>query len=200
MIDGIDLEGLEYATFTIRINLKSGLVTSIGTATDYELKNKYTKGPGIQYDYVDERERQLATTFTKNYHGIYLGPNNPMLPEVGKKTTDPKVYDYSLAPIDEADAVAKKHDLHFDAKEIEGIDGVMSNRGSEANRAYINGANKILEKYKAGEKDDVTGKPFKSATLSAAKASRDGFRLAEMVKKVYNKFKKEGSDPIKIIK
>ena len=47
-IDGIDLDGLEYATFTINYN-KAGNVTKISVAKDYELKNKYSKGAGILY-------------------------------------------------------------------------------------------------------------------------------------------------------
>ncbi len=42
-IDGIDQDGLEYATFTILV--KNGKTQSISVTTDYELKNDGTKGP-----------------------------------------------------------------------------------------------------------------------------------------------------------
>ena len=54
VIDGIDLEGLEYATFHILTDLKSGNVTAINVKKDYELKDKNTQGPGVKYVYIDK--------------------------------------------------------------------------------------------------------------------------------------------------
>src|SRR5438093_3587342 len=47
-IDGIDLEGLEYATFSIYVD-KNQKVTKINVTTDYELKKNGTDGPGVKY-------------------------------------------------------------------------------------------------------------------------------------------------------
>ena len=52
VIDGIDLEGLEYATYTIKT--MNGYVMSIDVVTDYELKDPNTKGAGVQYNYINE--------------------------------------------------------------------------------------------------------------------------------------------------
>src|ERR1043165_1768319 len=81
VIDGLDLEGLEYVTFHIYVNLHNGTVTAIVITTDYDLKNKDTKGPGVEYDYIDNSTgKTFMTDFTKNIHGIYEGPWNPRVP------------------------------------------------------------------------------------------------------------------------
>ena len=102
VVDGIDLEGLEYATFHIYVNFKSGYVTSIKTVTDYDLKSKNSMGPGVKYVYHDDangNEVPQLSRFKKNIYGIYQGGNNPQLPiKDGKFTRYTRNYDnYDLA-------------------------------------------------------------------------------------------------------
>ena len=73
-IDGIDLDGLEYATFRIYVD-KNQKVTKIKVTTDYELKQNGSEGPGVKYVIyrVDEGNRPDDVTFVKNIYGIYQG-------------------------------------------------------------------------------------------------------------------------------
>ena len=182
-IDGIDQDGLEYATYTIWVI--DGKVTSIQHTTDYELKNKGTKGPGIEYNYINVDQESntvnVTTKYTKNLYGIYQGSDNPQLPKIGGSPTDLHD-DYELEPIDETDALAKQHDKDYDNAKISGIKGVLSDKSTEANVKYIKGAKKIDQKYTKGEKDDVTGKPVSKATKEAADFGKKWFIKAEKLK------------------
>jgi RHS repeat-associated protein len=179
-IDGVDLDGLEYATFTILV--VDGKVIDIAVTTDYELKNENTKGPGIQYDYVYvnsvENTVQTKSEFKKNLHGIYQGGDNPKLPKIGGS---PSVVfdDYSLEPIDETDATAKQHDKDYDKVEVAGVSGILSDKSTEANVKYIYAAKKIVDKYVKGEKDAITGKPVTKETKEAAEFGMYWFITAE---------------------
>ncbi len=177
-IDGIDLDGLEYATFTVYLKL-DGTVTGFGPVMkDYELKDKASKGPGIQINYVTE-DGQKWSSFTKNMYGIYQGGDNPKLPKIGGDFRD-KFDDYSLEPIDETDKTAKQHDLDYDnAGKLAGLNGILSSGSSDANLKYIKTANKIIDKFKKGETDDVTKKPVTKETAEAAEFGRKWFSVAE---------------------
>ncbi len=179
-IDGIDLDGLEYATYRITINKKTRTVLHISPPVlDYELKNNGTKGPGIQYDIYGENAEPLETKFIENYYGIYLGPNNPQLPEEGK-SIDRRWDDiYALAPINEIDGIAKRHDLDFRDIGLHGLTGVLDDKSSLANLDYIDRANNLLVKYHQGGIDAVTGKKITSEAATAAKWSVIGFKYAE---------------------
>ncbi len=179
-IDGIDRDGLEYATFRILVD-GNNKVTKITVTTDYTLKNNGTQGPGIEY-YTTKSGQAPEGKFIKNIYGIYQGGDNPKLPKVGGNY---KVlyYDYSLAPIDEADANAKQHDLDYDKYNLSGLKGILDEKSTRANNAYIKRANLIIEKYAKGEKDDITGKPVTKEAADAAKFGRKWFRTAEEIKK-----------------
>lgn len=183
-IDGIDRDGLEYATFTIFI--KEGKVMNISVKKDYELKDKNSLGPGIQYNYAylgkdGKMEKFEAKPLVKNLYGIYQGKDNPKLPKIGG---DPgiKEDDYRLSPIDETDALAEQHDKDYDKSKVSGFNGVMSKESTTANRAYIKGATNIIEKEKNGGIDNITGKPVTKETSDAAKFGKRGFVAAEAVK------------------
>jgi len=194
-IDGIDLDGLEYATFTIFVS--NGRVKDILITKDYELKNKSSKGAGIQYNTVllDKNGKviQIDQNFVSSQlYGIYQGKDNPKLPKKGGFAVD--VYDnYDLEPIDETDAIAKQHDLDYDKAKLEGFDGVLDPKSTPANERYIKSAEKTLTKYKNKELDNVTGKPVTKQTADAAKFGIIGFKAAEYVKGV-----KERTEIIKI--
>ena len=212
-IDGIDLDGLEYATFTITsIN---GYVMSIKVEKDYELKNLDTKGPGIQYNYVNQTngygkissgkmsaaewlriresdpsyssrivEEKEVTKFVKNMYGIYQGPDNPKLPKLGEPVD--KVYDnYDLKPINETDANAKQHDKDYDVNKLTGMGGVMDPKSTPANKAYIERATETIKKENGGI-DIVTGKPITKEAVDAAKDGKKFFKAVEKAKKIIN--------------
>ncbi|WP_121356790.1 RHS repeat-associated core domain-containing protein [Flavisolibacter nicotianae] len=183
-IDGVDLDGLEYATFHIYVD-KNQKVTKVTVTTDYELKNNGTEGPGVKYVIfkVDEGYRPDEVRWSKNIYGIYQGPDNPRMPKVGKNYN--VLYDdYRLAPIDEADANAKQHDQDYDAVKVRGLGGVMDSKSTPANEAYIKRAGIIEEKQKKGEKDNITGKPVTKEAAKAAKKGSEFFQAAESLKKM----------------
>jgi len=189
-IDGIDLDGLEYATFNILV--VNGRVMSIDIAKDYELKNPQSKGPGVQYYYVyasihnnGRADITTKTEFQENYHGIYQGPHNPKTPTVGGSPSELK-YNYELAPTDATDKIAKQHDIGYDNAApggLEGFLGILDTRSTPANEQYIKSAKKIIEKQKNGQKDDVTGRPVTQETSKEAWLGKTIFRIAELVKK-----------------
>ena len=183
-IDGIDLDGLEYATFRIYVD-KNQKVTKIDVTTDYQLKQNGSEGPGVKYVIyrVDEGNRPDEVRWSKNMYGIYQGSKNPRLPKVGENY---KILhdDYSLEPIDEADANAKQHDQDYDAVKLSGFNGVLDDKSTPANETYIKKADKIIEKQKKGEKDDVTKKPVTKEAAKAAKTGRNFFRGIENLKKL----------------
>jgi RHS repeat-associated protein len=203
-IDGIDVDGLEYATFTITVIKATGVVMDISVAKDYELKDKDTKGPGIKYVYVflDKDGNELPSTskseFKKNFYGIYAGPNNPQLPEEGMDYT--KVKDnYDLAPIDEIDQQYKTHDLDFDnasnesGKDLRGLKGTMKKETTPANEKNIKAMKKIIDKAKEGKSDALTGRPYSKDGIGFAKKATFGFEVAEKLKKLIPKHKEKDS-------
>ena len=182
-IDGIDLDGLEYARFDIYFD-KNNNVTKIVTTKDYELKNNGSKGAGIEYSYHAAVGLSVEYKFVKNLYGIYQGGDNPQLPIVGKDYR--KRFDnYRLEPINETDATAKQHDIGFDNAVpggLKGVKGIMDEKSTDANVKYIKSAKKIIEKYKKKEKDDVTGKPVTKEAAEAAEFGKKWFIRAEAVK------------------
>ena len=182
-IDGIDRDGLEYARFDIYLD-KNNNVTKIVVSKDYELKNNGSKGAGIEYSYHAVNGMSVEYKFVKNLYGIYQGGDNPQLPKIGKNY-EKRYDDYSLEPIDETDATAKQHDLDYDNAKpggLKGVGGILDDRSTAANVKYIKSAKKIIDKYKKGEKDAVTGKPVTKEAANAAEFGLKGFTKAENLK------------------
>jgi RHS repeat-associated protein len=195
VMDGVDLEGLEYATFHIKVH--NGTVTEITVTKDYELKNKNSQGPGILYKttYTDDKGQSATYDhFVENNYGIYQGSKNPQLPNVGGHRAD--VHDdYSLDPIDETDANAKQHDIDYDNAAPGGLKGplgVMDARSTQANQDYIDRAAETIAKQKSGGNDNITGKPV---TPEAAKAAGVGKTVFEGVEYLKNDVKVEKAKP-----
>jgi len=190
-IDGIDLDGLEYATFNILV--VNGQVMSIYIAKDYELKNPQSKGPGVQYYYVylstyaaGGGRTVTRTKFIKNYHGIYQGPHNPKTPTIGGRPSELKD-NYELAPTDVTDKTAKQHDIGYDNAApggLKGFFGILDKRSTLANLEYMVSAEKIIEKYKNGQTDEVTGKPITEEASSEADQGKTWFGRAEYFKQI----------------
>ena len=186
VIDGVELEGLEYARFDILV--LNGTTSSITVSKDYGLINKDTKGPGVEYHYVHVNTTtdgvstiMESTKFVKNMYGIYQGPDNPQLPKIGGIPTDLKD-DYSLDPIDETDANAKQHDKDFDKNKLTGLKGVLDPLSTEANVDYVIRANKTIKKHENGSTDNVTGKVVTKEAADAAKSGKKAFSFIEFLK------------------
>ena len=195
-IDGIDLDGLEYATFRIYVD-KNQKVTKISVTTDYDLKQNGNEGPGVKYIIfkADEANRPDEVRWTKNLYGIYQGGENPKLPTIGSDyKKDAWVDDYSLAPIDETDANAKQHDLDYDNATpggLRGYAGIVDPKSSKANEDYIKRADETISKHEKKENDSVTGKPVTKEAAEAAKFGKKWFKVAENGKK-----QKTGTPPV----
>lgn len=147
------------------------------------------RGPGIQYNYIDNSTGKVIPSlsrFEKNIYGIYQGGSNPQLPidEKGNflKYTDNRD-NYDLEPIDETDANAKQHDLDYDLHKIAGLSGILSKKSSKANEDYIKRANNTIAKYNKKEKDDVTHKNVNLSAKKAAEFGKKWFRRAENIKR-----------------
>lgn len=129
-IDGIDLDGLEYVS--VHHYAKGGVAkTEFYKMTDKDIKrlggttagihNSVAYGPegrGIAHYYYDEKgnrgkplweQRQTGGTSDFEFNGLYSGP--------GSVTYDGKPksrdYNFTMQPIDWADAIAKRHDMDY---------------------------------------------------------------------------------------
>jgi len=212
VINGFELEGLEYATYTI--TTLNGHFQNIRLETDYELKNKATKGAGIQYNYIHNytgdykiknsnisaseflRERgnssyhnrivrtEKKEIFDKNYHGLYVGPDNPELPEL--ITSQGKYTNYGLAPVDILDAAAKQHDKDYDKVNAKGIHGAVIDVNTvPADIDLVKRANGVIEMYKNKEIDPYTKKAVSKSTYSMALKVKNSF-TALVMNKLFN--------------
>jgi len=212
VIEGIDLEGLEFYSVHIRENsdgsrTKLYLInyTNIKNAGDLNVETINGVGPrgDVGVTYVihkfnsDGKEIGLTTFNVKNTeHGLYAGANNPKKyweKPIAKDENGNDIFadDYSLSPIDETDANAQQHDKDFDNFDLHGLLGTMDERNSKANNDFIKRADKTTEKYIKGEKDYITGKPVTKKTSDAGQAAaRKGglglknFKFAEHLKKL----------------
>ena len=129
VIDGRELEGLEYAsihhyadgTNGIKMHYKStdkdinkihGTTSGIYNSASYG-----PQGKGVVHYYYDNdgklipkstrwEQRQTGGTSDWTYHGLYSGP--------GSVTDRNGKSDFSFQPIDWADAIAKRHDKDYD--------------------------------------------------------------------------------------
>lgn len=197
VIDGIELEGLEYVTANVYI--QKGKVLDIKLTTDYELKNKNTKGAGFQrnYIYLDSKGKivkKLEGTeknggFIENTYGLYGGKDNPQLPEKGGNPRELKDF-YGARALDEADEIFKQHDIDFDQDNLRGEEGVEDPQSTPYNNAVIDRADKLIDSYfKEDRNDIVTGKPIKTKTAIAAKGAKEYF-----IYKEEQKIEKNGED------
>jgi len=190
VIDGLELEGLEYYTFHIRQDI-NGKRSWIKIDSHRDTKKGYGPlGKGIAYQFHtvirSGRNKGLESGYTimrKNLHGIYQGGNNPkkFWEEINPKTGD-YPDDYQFAPIDETDANALQHDLDYDDDEIAGLSGILDKKSTTANVDYIERAEQTIDKYENGEIDIITGKKVSKETRDAAVVGKNGFSLAEYFK------------------
>jgi len=190
-IDGVDLDGLEYATFNIVV--LNGVVMDISVTTDYELKNAGTEGPGIQYNYIhlDEvgnaKGVQSKSDFVENRYGIYGGEYNPKLPSKGGDFRETH-YDYSLEPIDSYDKVYKTHDQDFDKLKDDKGNSLKGKSGSEnplstpANKKLLHSLDEIKIKSDNKEKDPLTNKKYSIYGKIFAKGAQYFFKKIETKK------------------
>lgn len=187
-IDGIDLDGLEYYSIHIKIYVdQNGKAhRSLQKVVSHrDTKNGFgPKGVGIEYVYTHQRHFAnsketysfSATDFKKNYHGIYVGPNNPLRYDQPADQDGNYSPDYSFAPVDMLDAAAQQHDKDYDAVNAKGINGALFDENTlEADIDLVQRANNVIEMYKEGGMDPVTNE----------KISKDTYKMAITTKKAF---------------
>ncbi|MBC7552948.1 MAG: hypothetical protein H7257_03105 [Taibaiella sp.] len=212
VIDGIDLEGLEFYSVHYKIGLNGHTTklqtinyTNIPQAGMINIPTKNGYGPrgdvGVTYVAHIEKEKyaqpygggvvgtwiDFSEFNVKNLYGVCVGGNNPKKYWAGLNEKGEYDDDYDLSPINEADLNGMLHDKDFDKLKLTGLSGTLSPKSSNANKDYIKRAHKVVDKYKKGEKDNITGKPV---TKDAADAAADfgwrnefeSFRAAEDTK------------------
>jgi hypothetical protein len=192
VIDGVELEGLEYYTVHIKQDI-NGNRSLMKVFSHRVTKNGYGKlGKGVAYQFHtvirSGSSKGIESGYTimkENLHGVYQGGNNPkkLWEKINPKTGD-YPDDYSLPAIDETDATAKQHDLDYDRDNLAGLSGILDDKSTSANETYNKSANKIIEKQKKGGKDAVTGKPVTVETAEAAKFGKKWFSIAEEYKEI----------------
>ncbi|TRX09633.1 RHS repeat-associated core domain-containing protein [Flavobacterium gawalongense] len=190
VIDGVELEGLEYYTVHIKQDI-NGNRSLMKVVSHRDTKNGYGElGKGIAYQFHtvirSGRNKGLESGYTiirENLHGIYQGGDNPkkFWEDINPKTGD-YPDDYQFAPIDETDANGLQHDLDYDDDEIVGVSGILDKKSTKANNDYIERAKKTIAKYEKGGVDNVTGKKVTKETRDAAAFGKNGFSFAEYFK------------------
>ena len=192
LIDGIDLEGKEFYSVHIKknaygtrtkmfvtnyTNIEQAGMTNVQTANGFGPRgdvgvtyviHKYDKdGNFTGYDQFN----------VKNSHGVYQGDQNPRKFWESPNEKGEYPYDYGLGPISETDANAMQHDKDYDALGAEGFGGVLDIKTKKADEDYIQRADKVINKYKTGQNDAITGKPVTKDAKSAAGLGRFFFKL-----------------------
>jgi RHS repeat-associated protein len=186
VIDGVELEGLEY--YSVHIRKNGDQKTKMGVVDHRDTRGGMgygKKGPGVEY-VLHERgpdgKDKIFSLMIVNNHGIYQGSDNPRKVWEKRDENGEYPYDYSLDPIDETDANAMQHDKDFDEQGLEGMSGTFDVRSSEANEGYIDRANETIEKYDNKGLDNVTGEPVTKKAADAAKVGRGFFKGTERMK------------------
>jgi len=189
VIDGVDLEGLEYVSYTITV--VDGQTTEISKVMDYELKNEGTKGPGLEYNYVykdaDGKVIKTDNQFQKaNRYGIFGGERNPMIPRIGSDPDNKDDYeaDYELPGMDEYDEIFKRHDQDYDEVGAAGPESVMEDVETiPADKKLLVGLEKLKKNRKSGGNDKVTGEKYKVKGKIFAAGTKFYFKRALRKKK-----------------
>jgi RHS repeat-associated protein len=175
VIDGIDLEGLEYVTNTMTI--QNGTVIKLSIQTDYQLaeetenNSKYgSKGrAGVKYVFIFQNKDGSQTTknkYIRNRYGIFGGSKNPLKPlnvgddyrKMKKWSKDPENIAYDLDGIDNYDERTKTHDLDYDEVQAQGIRGVLSIKTGPADKRLADGLDADLQGR--AKENDGAGEKF----------------------------------------
>jgi RHS repeat-associated protein len=195
-IDGIDLDGLEYARYKLTVDYLSGNILSSEVIWhNAKQHNEYgSKGQGVLYEIsvwdswfktyrsvdvqkmVNRNASALFGTVSTEY-GNYMGATSLM--KVGADGGFTDKYDYTLDAVDFVDQQAKLHDQGYDRVQAVGSDGLFSDWGTTPyDEAARNGWRNFLNNNKEGSKDPFNGQ---KVTLEERKAAGRGLTLFDGV-------------------
>lgn len=203
-IDGIDMDGLEYLTYTIVIAFDGNGGTRImNTGYNWYNDNQHNahgkKGRGVQYEikYYSEQSKKFIggySHFTSRNAGLvwgkvmkeygnYMGATG--LKEFDKKGDITNTDSYNLPPVDIVDMGAYLHDKGYDALNAKGANSLFGDWGTTpVDETALNGWNSFLANYKVGSSDPLNNQPVSQTERNAAYQGASLFELVVGKKKL----------------
>jgi RHS repeat-associated protein len=212
VIDGVDLEGLEYVHY--RVIFGNSGVAKKEIYKDYRGQSSFDyvnasesfgpEGEGVKYSYgfyekdgtfVETGQAWEVTqgnvTDKIRRHGFYYGPG--AVTRFGPSIESG--YDYSMTPIDEVDAAAKIHDQEYELENYQGY--TEDTRTIQADKRFIRNLQRAVTRYGIkGYKDAYT----KRAPSREARGAADNAIVVIDLLSKYKEWKVErleemGEDP-----
>ncbi|WP_143709010.1 hypothetical protein [[Flexibacter] sp. ATCC 35208] len=202
-IDGIDLDGMEYVTYTFVFNLdktdpKIGNLSnasyvwynanqhnahgSLGQGVQYIIKFQ-SGGKDIGQDAYFVARNASSFGVSLEY-GNYMGATGLFKPNFDGLGSS-KNYDYDLPAVDQVDFLAKQHDDAYDKLNAVGGNSLFNDWGTTpVDEAALNGWNDFREKYKTGSSDPYNGQAVTTGERKAAWRGASLFRNVVADKKV----------------
>lgn len=184
-IDGVDLDGLEYVKRIHTVNSQNQIISTKDvvyyTMSEQQIvalggtpAGKYNsaaygpEGKGIKHEYNFENGKQASDpvwNLKGSYatHGLYSGDGS--ITYTGRPDANGKKgYDYSWTPIDAADAIAKRHDVHY--SNVGAYDVVEDSRTLFADLQMVNEATEFLKSvpFRLATGQRVAGETIVGAT------------------------------------
>ncbi len=189
-IDGIDIDGLEYADYRIVIHAKTGK-TEFSVQPHNKIQNNIPgpEGPGVKYyvSIVDEYGKdvysysfmQKRTAFSD--YGNYYGSTSLNTWWLAGGRQNP---DYSAKPVDAVDYGAFLHDQAYDLVDAKGAKGLLNDFATiEADQAAINYWGTVVDAYNTNKSDPYNNQTITGPELNAAKYGISGFSTIVSAKK-----------------
>ncbi|MCD0468065.1 hypothetical protein LPB89_21810 [Flavobacterium sp. ENC] len=186
VIDGVELEGLEYATIIYKYYYGSTKpVFELAWHNDSQHNAHGSLGQGVafktvSYDKYGKAKTSSTTMHARDAgldgmldHGFYYGPTQ--LPEVYL------VNNYILKPIDGVDNAARKHDMGYDAVDAGAENASQSWATIEADKALISACMKISNLGKDGI-DPFNNQKIGDVQFKAANAAATYFGFEDLSK------------------
>lgn len=188
-IDGIDMDGLEYLTYTIILEDMTGSGGTTRVKNSYYVWNNSTQhnvhgplGKGVLYDikFYDRKQNRYIGGFKSfvgrnasvigipTEYGNYMGAT--ALYKVGTDGQFTKTYDYKLPAVDQVDNLALSHDLGYDKLGAVGQDALFNDWGTTpVDIEALNGWQTFLTDYYINHgKDALNGQSVTSEERNAA--------------------------------
>jgi len=196
VIDGIELEGLEYITYRVTFGSDRTTVTKIEVVQDYRLQENFdyktysesfgAEGIGIKYlyDYTNDKGdvtetkerwqiRQNGLISNLGRHGFFMGSGCITLTGPLGSGID---YNFNMAPIDGVDAAAKAHDIR-DSEQGDGRGWLEDTGLFGSDKTLLQDFQDYTSNHSNGEIDKYTGRAASKEALGAAKQGAKFFGM-----------------------
>jgi len=185
VIDGVDLEGLEYATIIYKyyyVSTKPVFELFWHNDLQHNTYGKLGKGVAFRTQHYDQNGNLTSTLATQMFkrnaglgglldHGFYYRPTQ--LPNVWL------VNNYKLPSVDPVDEGARLHDMGYDAVGANATNATKSWETIEADEALIAATGIIVERLGVGGVDPYNGQTITFDEWTAAIRAHDYFALSQ---------------------